>query len=47
MDLPILLSALYIAVGEIIDCGVLGELLATALLKRKSIFGGKADNNGK
>ena len=43
VDLPLLLSALYIAVGEIIGCGVLGELLATALLKRKSIFPGKRD----
>ena len=41
VDLPILLSAAYIAVGEILGCGVLGELLATALLKRKNIFGGK------
>ena len=38
VDLPILLSALYIAVGEIIGCGVLGELLATALLKRGELF---------
>ena len=38
VDLPILLSAAYIAVGEILGCGVLGELLASALLKRKSIF---------
>ena len=41
VDLPLLLSALYIAVGEILGCGVLGELLATALLKRKSLFHGK------
>ena len=41
VDLPLLLSALYIAAGEIIGCGVLGELLATALLKRKAILGGK------
>ncbi len=38
VDLPLLLSALYIAVGEILGCGVLGELLATVLLKRKSII---------
>ena len=38
VDLPLLLSALYIAVGEILGCGVMGELLATVLLKRKSIF---------
>ena len=41
VDLPILLSALYIAVGEIIGCGVLGEVLASALLSRKSLFAGK------
>ena len=38
VDLPLLLSALYIAVGEILGCGVMGELLATVLLKRKSII---------
>lgn len=44
VDLPILLSAAYIAVGEIIGCGVLGELLASALLKRRAVFAGrKAD----
>lgn len=41
VDLPLLLSAAYIAVGEIIGCGVLGELLGTAMLKRKTLFGGK------
>ena len=45
VDLPLLLSAAYIAVGEIIGCGVLGELLGTALLKRKIIFSGKNVNN--
>lgn len=39
VDLPLLLSALYILVGEILGCFVLGELLATALLKREQIFG--------
>ena len=39
VDLPLLQSAAYIAVGEIIGCGVLGELLASALLKCKAIFG--------
>ena len=39
VDLPLLLSALYIAVGEIIGCYVLGEILASALLKREAIFG--------
>lgn len=41
VDLPLLLSAVYIAVGEIIGCGVLGELFASALLKRRSIFDAK------
>lgn len=39
VDLPLLLSALYILVGEILGCFVLGEMLATALLKREQIFG--------
>ena len=47
VDLPILLSAAYIAVGEILGCGVLGELLASALLKRKSLFAGKSGVDGK
>lgn len=38
VDLPLILSAAYIAVGEILGCGVLGELLASVLLKRKSLF---------
>ena len=38
--MPILLMVLYVAIGEIIGCYVLGELLATVLLKRKQIFGG-------
>lgn len=40
VDMPILLMVLYVAIGEIIGCYVLGELLATVLLKRKQIFGG-------
>ena len=32
------LMMVYIAIGEIIGCYVLGELLAQALLKRKNIF---------
>lgn len=43
VPLPIPLLMLYLAVGEIISCYVLGELLATALLKHKNIFG----NEGK
>ncbi len=38
VDLPLYLSALYIFIGEVAGCYVLGELLATALLKRKDIF---------
>ena len=41
VNLPIILSAAYIAIGEIIGCGVLGELFASVLLKRKNIFGDK------
>jgi hypothetical protein len=35
---PLPLLALYIAAGEVLGCGVLGELLATVLLRRKQIF---------
>lgn len=38
VNLPLYLSALYIFIGEVAGCYVLGELLATALLKRKDIF---------
>ena len=39
VDLPLPLMALYIALGEIAGCYILGELLATALLRhRKAIF---------
>ena len=39
VDLPLPLMALYIALGEIAGCYILGELLATALLRhRKTIF---------
>ena len=41
VDIPLILSAAYIAVGEIIGCYILGELLGSALLKRESIFGKK------
>ena len=41
VDIPLILSVAYIAVGEIIGCYILGELLGTALLKRESIFGKK------
>ena len=35
-NLPILLMAVYVAVGEIISCYVLGELLAEVLLRYKN-----------
>lgn len=38
-DLPLWLSALYILIGEILSCYVLGELLASALLRRGVLFG--------
>ena len=41
VDMPLLLLVLYVAVGEIIGCYVLGELLATVLLKRKQLFAGE------
>lgn len=38
-NIPILLMAVYVAVGEIISCYVLGELLAEVLLRyRNAIF---------
>ena len=42
VNIPIPLLAVYIAVGEIIGCYVLGQLLAEVLLRnRKYIFGRK------
>ncbi len=38
VELPLILSALYVFIGEVIGCYVLGELFATVLLKRK-VFG--------
>ena len=35
VDLPYLLSAAYIAFGEFIGCFLLGELIASALMKHK------------
>lgn len=37
-NLPILLMAVYVAVGEIISCYVLGELLAEVLLRYKNFL---------
>ena len=41
MDAPYLLLALYVGVGEVLGCFVLGELLASALMKAKGLFPGK------
>ena len=40
---PIPLMMVYVAVGEIISCYVLGELLCTVLLRHRSIFGQKEE----
>ena len=37
-DIPLPLMMLYIAIGEVLGCYVLGELLGMALLSRKSEF---------
>ena len=42
VELPYFVLVLYVAAGEVIGCYVLGELLATALLKRPQLFGRKA-----
>ena len=41
MDIPIPETAMYVALGEIIGCYILGELLITALLKRSELFRNK------
>ena len=38
VDLPLWLSAVYILVGEILGCYVLGELFASVLMSRKGVF---------
>ena len=38
VDLPVPLMMVYVAVGEIISCYVLGELLCTVLLRHRHIF---------
>ena len=38
IDTPLLLLALYVCIGEILGCYVLGELFASVLLKRREIF---------
>ena len=42
VELPVVLMMVYVAVGEIISCYGLGELLATVLQKHPTIFGNKA-----
>ena len=37
IDMPIYLMMIYILIGEIVGCYLLGELLATGILKRKSL----------
>ena len=41
VEVPLLLMALYVAVGEILGCFVLGELWATVLLRRGALLPGK------
>ena len=43
VELPVVLMMVYVAVGEIISCYVLGELLCTVLLRHKNIFGKRDD----
>ena len=38
IDVPIIIQMLYIGVGEIISCYILGEILGTALLKHPEIY---------
>ena len=38
MDIPLILLMLYVFVGEVIGCYILGELLAALLLKTRGIF---------
>ena len=42
-DFPIWLMAVYVAVGEVIGCFILGELFATVLLRHGNIFGGSVE----
>ncbi len=38
IDMPLYLIMLYVAIGEVVGYYLLGEMLATVLLKRKEIF---------
>ena len=44
-NLPLLLIAGSVAVGEVIGCYVLGELLASVLLRRRRIFSDDAEQS--
>ena len=35
VDMPLILMGLYVGIGEVISCFVLGELFASALLRRQ------------
>jgi uncharacterized membrane protein len=39
VDIPIWLQMTYIAAGEVLGCGLLGQLLGSVLLKHKDLFG--------
>ncbi|MCR4643925.1 MAG: QueT transporter family protein [Oscillospiraceae bacterium] len=41
VEIPIPLMMLYVAVGEVISCYILGEIMITALRKRPGIFQNK------
>ena len=41
VELPLLAMACYVALGEVISCYGLGELLATVMLQRKLFFPGR------
>ena len=45
ITLPLAFSALYILVGEIAGCFVLGQLLATALLKKRPFMFGDGEGD--
>ena len=47
VELPLWLSALYILAGEIVGCYLLGELLASVLLKHKNLFVEKREKKQK
>ena len=42
VELPVILMMVYVAVGEIVSCYGLEELLATVLLKHPTVFGNKS-----